>query len=60
MHLKKILNLSGNKDKYILATLQRPPYLAIIFDITVLYSGSLKKYGTCDSPDLINFTYEIA
>ena len=21
---------------------------------------SLKKYGTCDSPDLINFTYEIA
>ncbi|URQ64814.1 hypothetical protein M9B39_02790 [SAR86 cluster bacterium] len=23
-------------------------------------SESLKKYGTCDSPDLINFTYEIA
>ena len=23
-------------------------------------SDSLKKYGTCDSPDLINFTYEIA
>ena len=23
-------------------------------------AGSLKKYGTCDSPDLINFTYENA
>jgi hypothetical protein len=23
-------------------------------------SDSLKKYGACDSPDLINFTYEIA